>query len=340
MSNVLTYDCTSDNLGYAPAAQRAGYGTGGPGIQWDTAQWEANPGAIVIDQDPKATDHTADALDIESGAATVDDIPGWGVDALAAYKSGARPGQRMPLVYCSGANVAAVTGKLAAEKFSTDDFGIWLADPSLTLAEAEAKIGTDAGHGFKYAGVQYQWDAKYDVDVFSATWLKAQSGVKGDTLAQGDSGPAVLALQQDLARAGEKLTADGLFGAGTLTVLKSFQTARKLTVDGIAGPSTWKALADTPAPPAPVATVPRPTAVTRDLAVYPLKWLPVVFEGKSVEDYQVKVVQLNGTVVFNQPVKGTTTSLTRLVHGWSYHVSVTAIVTGHPAETTTIEINV
>lgn len=63
-------------------------------------------------------------------------------------------------------------------------------------------------------------------------------------LKQGASGPSVTALQEALERQGQSVTVDGFFGTGTVTAVKAFQRARKLTVDGIVGSATWRALAD------------------------------------------------------------------------------------------------
>lgn len=58
----------------------------------------------------------------------------------------------------------------------------------------------------------------------------------------GDSGPAVYAIQYLLNAEGYTLTADGQFGPQTATAVKSFQGAKGLAADGIAGPNTWTAL--------------------------------------------------------------------------------------------------
>ena len=64
---------------------------------------------------------------------------------------------------------------------------------------------------------------------------------------------AVVACQQMLAYHGfkdantvdnSKCAADGAFGAGTETALKSFQRSRGLTQDGICGPQSWERLID------------------------------------------------------------------------------------------------
>ncbi|MCL6453658.1 MAG: peptidoglycan-binding protein [Alicyclobacillus sp.] len=59
----------------------------------------------------------------------------------------------------------------------------------------------------------------------------------------GDAGTAVQTLQQDLNAAGFSAgTPDGIFGPGTETAVKKFQTAHQLTADGIVGTATWTAL--------------------------------------------------------------------------------------------------
>lgn len=64
------------------------------------------------------------------------------------------------------------------------------------------------------------------------------------TVRQGSTGEAVKAVQSQLNAHGAApaLAVDGNFGAGTHTAVRSFQTRNALTVDGVVGPNTWKAL--------------------------------------------------------------------------------------------------
>ncbi|WP_179228972.1 peptidoglycan-binding domain-containing protein [Parenemella sanctibonifatiensis] len=62
------------------------------------------------------------------------------------------------------------------------------------------------------------------------------------TLKRGADNKAVKALQVQLNRYGHKLDVDGKFGAGTEKAVRSFQSAKKLGVDGVVGPQTWQAL--------------------------------------------------------------------------------------------------
>ena len=59
---------------------------------------------------------------------------------------------------------------------------------------------------------------------------------------QGDSGFRVSAVQHLLRQRGYSLSADGIFGSGTASVVRSFQTSSGLSADGIVGQDTWTAL--------------------------------------------------------------------------------------------------
>jgi len=72
----------------------------------------------------------------------------------------------------------------------------------------------------------------------------SQSGTANGTsiLRYGSAGADVVLLQQKLNSFGYSLSADGIFGSGTLSAVKSFQSSKGLTADGIVGPLTWSAL--------------------------------------------------------------------------------------------------
>src|SRR3954451_18662790 len=59
---------------------------------------------------------------------------------------------------------------------------------------------------------------------------------------QGDDGHPVRTLQYLLRARGEGVTVDGVFGPRTEAAVRAFQTAHHLTVDGVVGANTWRAL--------------------------------------------------------------------------------------------------
>lgn len=76
------------------------------------------------------------------------------------------------------------------------------------------------------------------------TGTSSQSGTASGTatLRYGSTGSDVVLLQKKLNSIGYGLSADGIFGSGTLSAVKSFQSSKGLTADGIVGPLTWSAL--------------------------------------------------------------------------------------------------
>jgi len=63
-------------------------------------------------------------------------------------------------------------------------------------------------------------------------------------LRYGSKGEAVKGLQVELRAEGYSLTVDGSFGPATLAAVKSYQSKKALTVDGVVGMNTWGSLID------------------------------------------------------------------------------------------------
>jgi hypothetical protein len=170
MTIVDCYDATHDNISHLPRGQAAGYSTGTGGVPWTAHDWAAHPGAVRIDQDPAASDPTADILDVENGAATLADCAPWAQRALAEFRSAARPGQRSPAIYMSQSNVTPVVNSLIAGGV-TSGIGLWMANWGLTRAAAAAEVKAASGP-FPIVGIQYNDAGLYDESVFSSAWLQ------------------------------------------------------------------------------------------------------------------------------------------------------------------------
>ena len=80
------------------------------------------------------------------------------------------------------------------------------------------------------------WSAIRDADAAFGSTMYAH------VLRVGSSGHAVAAVQWKLAAAGFDVTVDGDFGPATESVVRAFQSANGLEVDGLVGPVTWRAL--------------------------------------------------------------------------------------------------
>jgi hypothetical protein len=168
MTLTLVHDATTQGFPHLPAGAAAGYTTG-PGIAWTAPQFKAKPGAVRIDQDPRATDPTADVLDVETDAATFADCPTWVKAARANIVARKRLGQRvMPAIYMSKSNVTSVVNALI-DGGITGGVGLWVA--SWTSSETSgASTVTDTGP-FPIIACQFDSQPWYDSSVFEPSWL-------------------------------------------------------------------------------------------------------------------------------------------------------------------------
>lgn len=250
MTLVIAHDIIHANISHLPPGQAAGYTTGSPDIRWTEGDWLAHPGAVRIDQDVAASDGTADVLDVESGAATFADCPGWVKRAQASIADGRRPGQRHPAIYMSASNITHVVNSLAAGGVHSG-VGLWVANWSIGPGTAGNDINDGSGP-FPVIGVQYASGAFYDTDLFSSAWLVHVSGGSvppapppppaRPVLKEGDRGGWVSVLQSKLNAHGQHVTVDGDFGPATKAAVEAFQKDHGLVQDGVVGPLTWKAL--------------------------------------------------------------------------------------------------
>jgi hypothetical protein len=128
---------------------------------------------VRICQDTGASDSTADVLDVERGAATPADCPGWANRARTTFAEKARPGQREPAIYTSQSNITNVVNALI-EGGVTSGVYLWLADWSDSESEAANDV-LDGSGPFPVIGMQFASGTYYDTDVFSSLWLNHTS---------------------------------------------------------------------------------------------------------------------------------------------------------------------
>lgn len=69
------------------------------------------------------------------------------------------------------------------------------------------------------------------------------------TVRRGSTGPTVRAVQARLRARGWPIANDGIYGPATTNLVRRFQSQQHLTVDGIVGPVTWRALWTAPVTP-------------------------------------------------------------------------------------------
>jgi putative peptidoglycan binding protein len=177
---VVGYDAIRTAIPSLPKGAQvyAGYSTGWGAVPWTEQDFADHATALGpclrIDQDPAASDPTADYLDVEQGAATVSDCAWWAKRALADFKTGRRPGQRSPAIYMSASNITAVVNALIAGGV-TSGVGLVVANWSISEAQAVHDVVSASGP-FPIVGVQWSDPGPYDTDIYSRAWLLNQSG--------------------------------------------------------------------------------------------------------------------------------------------------------------------
>lgn len=161
--------------------------------------------------------------------------------------------------YRQGGNLAARPG--------TSNHGLGLAlDVPPDTQTLIAAHGADFGWAKKWSDAPSEnWHFKWAAGNYGAV-EKWSHPLVGETIKQGDKGPAVVMLKKLLKHHGfwpnHYNVADGGFGYLTSRQVKKFQAAKKLKADGVVGPGTWKALQAAPTKPKPPAPKPKPKPPT------------------------------------------------------------------------------
>jgi hypothetical protein len=150
---VTMLDATVANARNIPpsTAKVAGYITG-PGVAWTSREWSLFPkaGKVRIEQDPPAAYPLhSDELDVERGAATPADVPGW-VETRISH------GIEWSTIYGSLDFLGASVDELRKAGYShfIGHVDAHLANWNLSEQEAAALIGTQV-HGLTVRAVQW-----------------------------------------------------------------------------------------------------------------------------------------------------------------------------------------
>ena len=141
--------------------------------------------------------------------------------------------------YQRGGNLAAQPGR------SNHGLGLAVDVPPDTQSLI-AKHGESFGWSKKWSDAPSEpWHFKWAKGNYPLV-EKWSHPLVGQTIKQGDRGPAVVAMKRRLKAHGFWPTfynvADGGFGILTTRQVKKFQAAKKLKADGVIGPATWAAL--------------------------------------------------------------------------------------------------
>lgn len=158
--------------------------------------------------------------------------------------------------------------------------GIAGAEPEV---KADGIFGTATDRATRIVQTDYAIKVDGIVGPKTTAALGTQPVLGKRLLHKGSRGPAVRAWQQQLVADGAgHIVPDGMYGAVTETATRAWQSARKLTADGIVGPNTLKAIGLKPALP-PAVSVPSATVIDPD------KWRTMRrgTAGKDVGEWQL-----------------------------------------------------
>ena len=174
-----------------------------------------------------------------------------------SYRSFAEQ-ERLYKLYLAGkGNLAAKPGKSRHNFGDAMDITTGSAQQRwLSAGDTYNKVG-----GGKTRANSYGWVRDVKSEPWHFRYLASQ-----DASAKPDEGTRK--LQRALNARGAKLTVDGVYGLASYRALVAFQTASKLTADGVDGPKTWAALSDTPPPVEEPKAPQEPAAVVLRVATF------------------------------------------------------------------------
>jgi peptidoglycan hydrolase-like protein with peptidoglycan-binding domain len=236
------------------------------------------PSAIIVSVTPDGA-QGAMYIDIEPGDAVPSDAPQF-------IKAGGVG------FYCSASTMASCIGACTGAGIPRSAYRVWSAH---WIGQHICGPGTC---GYPQAdGTQFVSTVGWDESVVnSPAFFQLQVPPNPvnpiyPELRQGDTGPAVVTLQDRLI-AWSVLPAgsnDGIFGPQTASAVRAFQDMMGLTVDGIVGPQTWNALLASPS----TFTYPPPaiTAFTAGIHSFSATWQAGLHFGNPIPQSQLYVYQ-------------------------------------------------
>lgn len=203
------------------------------------------PGKHILSLTVKGGSAVADGCDVENGDLSPASGAEWVAQELAAKRG-------RPVEYASAGTMADVLAKLAARRVARSSVrllsahygaGKHICGPSScgqTPVTMDGTQWTDTASGAGGAAI--------DASLLAADFFGTVPADPHPVLRLGATGAPVKVMQERLNAWGARpqVTADGNFGAKTLTALEAFQKAHGLTADGVCGPVTWAALLASP----------------------------------------------------------------------------------------------